>query len=196
MPAALPLPRRYHRVKFSLEGERNKKALVYAEVSSSTGEFRYLIVQTRDRTKTISIVDRRPPILTLEERQARITTLLQDAGWAFLCDNDVDARQQAKVLGDYWLKVKCITDAERVRGVSELSGGGCGWVRAGGELVANGKGLKDIGELEAMVLPLARGDKPGLLGTIGAFFSGGGGSSSSSSGSSSKAGGGATPALQ
>ncbi len=166
--------RRYHRIKFSLEGERNKKATVWAEVASSTGEFRYLIVTGRGDSKVISIVDRRPAVLSLVERQARVSTLLQDAGWVFLCDNEVDARIQGKELGDYWLKCKSSQDGERLRGVSAL-GGSCGWVTPGGEAVAGGRGVRDLAQLESMVLPLARGDKPGFFSGITSFFSGGGG---------------------
>jgi hypothetical protein len=143
---------------------------VYAEVSSSTGEFRYLIVVTRDGSKVISIVDRRPPLLTVEERQARVSTLLQDGAWVFLCDNEVDARQQGKILGDYWLKVKSSSDAERLKATPSL-GGSCGWVGPAGEVVAEGKGLKTLEELENMVLPLARGDKGGLWSSFTGLFS-------------------------
>jgi hypothetical protein len=143
-------------------------------VSSSTGEFRYLIVVTRDMSKVISIVDRRPPAMTLEERQARVSSLLQDGGWTFLCDNEVDAKQQARALGDYWLKVKSSTDAERHKAAAAL-GGACGWVGAGGELVAGGKGCKELEELEKMVVPLARGDKPGWFSGLAGLFGGGGG---------------------
>ena len=165
---------------------------MYAEVSSSTGEFRYLIVVLRDGSKVISITDRRPPVLTTEERQARVSTLLQDAGWVFLCDNEVDARQQGKVLGDYWLKVKAVVDGARLQGVSALSGS-CGWVSSSGEVVAGGKGLKELAELESMVVPLARGDKPGFFAGLLPSFLGGDSGSSSGSGSS---GGSPSPATQ
>ena len=117
----------YHRVKFSLEGDRaGRKATVWAEVSSATGDFRYLIVGTRDGGKVISIVDRRPPLMTREERQARVSSLLQDAGWAFFADNEVDVREQGGALGDYWLKCKVVTEAERVaeKGGVGVGGGG------------------------------------------------------------------------
>ena len=141
----------FHRVKFTLEGDRGgRKAGVWAEVASATGEFRYLIVASRDLGKVISIVDRRPPLMTREERQARVTSLVQDAGWSFLADNEVDVREQARALGDYWLKVKVVTDAERV---GEKGVVGCAWVTETGEVV---KGLKDLAELERMVQRLAR----------------------------------------
>jgi hypothetical protein len=161
----------YHRVKFTLEGDRGRKAGVWAEVASSTGEFRYLIVANRDLSKVISIVDRRPPLMTREERQARVTSLVQDAGWAFFADNEVDAREQARALGDYWLKVKVVTDADRVveRGVV-----GCAWVTEQGEVV---KGLKDLAELERMVQRLARkkGAAGGLWASLEGLWGGGGG---------------------
>ena len=158
---------------------------MWAEVASSTGEFRYLIVTGRGDSKVISIVDRRPAVLSLVERQARVSTLLQDAGWVFLCDNEVDARMQGKELGDYWLKCKSSQDGERLRGVGAL-GGSCGWVTPGGEAVAGGRGIKDLAQLESMVLPLARGDKPGWFSGITSFFSGSGGGGG---------GGGGKPAL-
>jgi len=140
-----------------LEGERSKKATVWAEMCSSTGEFRYLIVVTRDGSKVISIVDRRPPELSREERQARVSSLLQDAGWAFMYDSDVDGSEQGLALGDYWLKVKTVRDPERMAAAGVI---GCGWVTETGEVF---KGVKDFDNLEKMVQRLARGEKPGLF---------------------------------
>ena len=143
--------RSYHRVKFSLEGERNRKATVYAEVATGTGEYRYLIVISRDGTKVISIVDRRPAEMTKEERQARVTTLMQDAGWTFIADNEVDFREQARALGDYWLKVKSSGDEERAAAAGVQ---GAAWRTETGELI---KGTKELVELEKMTQRLARG---------------------------------------
>ena len=150
----------YHRVKFSLEGERARKATVWAETSTATGDFRYLIVATRDGGKVISIVDRRPPLLTREERQARVSSLLQDAGWAFFADNEVDVREQAAALGDYWLKVKVVGERERL---AEKGVVGCAWLTEKGELL---KGVKELAELEKEVQRLAGGGKKGLLGGL------------------------------
>jgi len=106
----------YHRVRFNLEGDRNRKATVWAEVRGGTYDFRYLIVLAKDRSRVWSVVDHRPPEPTLEESQAAVTTLLQDAGWSFYADSDAEAREQGAELGDYWLKVKavrCDLDAAR-----------------------------------------------------------------------------------
>jgi hypothetical protein len=142
---------------------------VYAEVAPGTGEFRYLIIVTRDGSKVISIVDRRPAAMTREERQARVTTLLQDAGWAFLSDNEVDTREQAAALGDYWLKVRAVGDADRVaaEGVA-----GAAWKTDRGELL---KGVKDLAELERATLRLAKEKREGKGWTWPWSSSGGGG---------------------
>jgi hypothetical protein len=110
----------YKRVRFNLEGERGKKATVWAEIrSGSSNDFRYLIVLAKDRSRVWSIVDTRPPERSIHERQAAVTTLLQDAstaGWCFYADNEVDFAEQANELGDYWLKVKtvrCDLDKDR-----------------------------------------------------------------------------------
>lgn len=180
IPPSLP---RYHRVKFSLEGERGRKATVFAEVASGTGEFRYLLVVSRDFAaggKVISIVDRRPPRMTREERQARVSSLLQDAGWAFVADNEVDAREQARVLGDYWLKVKAVTDAERVAASGVA---GAAWLAPSGEPV--GKGVKDLAELERMTQRLARDALRAARGSGGVLgFLGWGGATTTSTTSS------------
>ncbi len=142
-------------MKFSLEGDRNRKATVYAEVAPGTGEFRYLIIVTRDGSKVISIVDRRPAAMTKEERQARVTTLLQDAGWVFFADNEVDTKEQARALGDYWLKVKAVGDAERA---AEAGVQGAAWRTERGELL---KGIKDLAELERATLRLVKEKREG-----------------------------------
>lgn len=99
----------YKRVRFNLEGERGKKATVWAELrSGSSNDFRYLIVLAKDRSRVWSVVDHRPPERSIHERQASVTTLLQDAGWTFYADNEVDMSEQASQLGDYWLKVKTV----------------------------------------------------------------------------------------
>ena len=146
-----PPPNSYHRVKFSLEGERNRKATVYAEVATTTGEYRYLIVVSRDGTKVISIVDRRPAEMNKEERQARVSTLLQDAKWDFIADNEVDLREQARALGDFWLKVKSSGDEERAAAAGVV---GAAWRTETRELI---KGTKELVELEKMTQRLARG---------------------------------------
>jgi hypothetical protein len=106
----------YRRVRFNLEGERGRKGTVWAELRAGTSDFRYLIVMSKDHSRVWSVVDHRPPERTLSERQAAVTTLLQDAGWAFWADNEVDMAEQARQLGDYWLKVRtvrCDLDKER-----------------------------------------------------------------------------------
>ena len=126
---------------------------------SSSGEFRYLIVVTRDGSKVISIVDRRTPELSREERQARVSSLLQDAGWAFMYEAEVDGAEQGLALGDYWLKVKTVKDPERLAAAGVI---GCGWVSEVGEVF---KGVKDFETLERMVQRLARGEKPSVFTT-------------------------------
>jgi hypothetical protein len=143
----------HHRVKFNLEGDRGKKATVYAEVATGSSEFRYLLVVAKDGSSVVSVVDRRPPPLTVEERQARVTTLVADAGWAFYTDNDIDARDQAKPLGNYWLKVTCVRcDAAPARceaaGVTSTPA----WKTAAAVV----PGVKDLAALEKLVVPLAR----------------------------------------
>lgn len=88
--------------------------------------------------------------MTKEERQARVTTLLQDAAWVFFSDNEVDVREQAAALGDYWLKVKAVTDADRV---NEAGVVGAAWRTDKGELL---KGVKELAELERATLRLVK----------------------------------------
>lgn len=150
------LARRYHRILFNLEGDRGKKAVVYAEVKANTYDFRYLIVVARDGSRVISVVDNRPSEMTLEDRQSRVSSLLQDAKWTFYADNDLDAREQAKVLGDYWLKVKCVRCDEAPQrcdadGVTSKPS----WKTDSGLA----KGVKNLDELEVMVRDLAAGKK-------------------------------------
>lgn len=168
--------RRYHRVKFTLEGDRNRKASVFAEVAESTGEFRYLIVVAKDGSRVFSIIDRRPPVMNMDDRQARVSTLLQDAGWTFYADNDVDVQQQSSVLGDYWLKVRCIRCDQNPSRCEEVGmvGNTPSWltfpVGSGATLIGStlakigvgnayiggpSKGVKELVELEDMVRPLA-----------------------------------------
>lgn len=137
---------------------------MWAEVCSSSGEFRYLIVMTRDGSKVISIMDRRTPDLSKEERQARVSSLLQDAGWVFMFDNDVDGAEQGHALGDYWLKVKTVRDPARLASQGVV---GCGWVTETGEVF---KGVKDFESLEKMVQRLARGEKPSIFSTATVQF--------------------------
>lgn len=99
---------KYHRIKFSLEGERGRKAWVWAEVRHGTYDFRYIIVLNREQSRVWSLVDSRPPERTLDERQGAVTSLLQDGGWRFYADADADIGEQGAVLGDYWLKVRAV----------------------------------------------------------------------------------------
>lgn len=144
---------KYHRIRFSLEGERGQKARVWAEVRSGTYDYRYLIVLMNDNSRVWSVVDNRRPEPTEEERQARVTTLLQDAGWAFYADSELDVKEQAAALGDYWLKVKhvrCHEDPTRC----EEAGATVkpSWSTAAGF----NKGVKDLHELEIMTKPLRK----------------------------------------
>jgi hypothetical protein len=156
-PPPAPSPfRRYHRVKFNLEGERGKKAWVFAEVSSQTSEFRYLIVVSKDGGRVVTVVDRRPPALSTEERQSRITSLIQQhgEGWAFFADNEIDVREQSRALGEYWAKVRCVRCDEAPLRCAEAGVEGTpAWRAEKGAVV---KGLKNLAELEKMVQPLAR----------------------------------------
>jgi hypothetical protein len=141
-------------VKFTLEGERGKKAIVYAEVKAQTYDFRYLLVVARDGSRVISIIDHRPPEMSVEDRMSRVTSLLQDAKWTFYADNDLDAREQAKALGDYWLKVRCVRCDEAPQrcdadGVITKPG----WKTDAGFV----KGVKGLEELEVMVRDVATG---------------------------------------
>jgi len=153
---------KYHRVKFTLEGQRGHspvKAWVFAEVAASTHEFRYLIVATKDGQRIISIIDRRPPLMTEEERLGRVTGLIQDAGWEYYADTDRDVQDQASVLGDFWLKVKCIRcDQEpekcTANGVPITVGSLPVWKTT--TLV---KGAKRLEDLEKLVIPLANPNK-------------------------------------
>lgn len=108
---------KYHRVRFNLEGERGKKATVWAETrAGSSSDFRYIIVMNKEQTRVWSLVDHRPAELSLHDRQANVSSLMQDAGWTFFADSEVDALEQAEELGDYWLKVRtvrCDLDKDR-----------------------------------------------------------------------------------
>jgi len=163
-----------HRVKFNLEGERGRKAWVYAEVASGTGDFRYLIVVSKDGSRVVSVVDRRPPLMTRDERAARVSTLLAGAAWAFYSDNDFDAREQARALGDYWLKVphvRCDADggAARCADAGVGAGGAPAWRLGAAPGAPLSKGVKTLDDLERLVLPLANPPKKsGLLG-LGLF---------------------------
>lgn len=159
-----------------MEGDRSRKASVFAEVSESTGEFRYLIVVAKDGSRVFSIIDRRPPLMSLEDRQARVSTFLQDSAWTFYADNDVDVQQQSSVLGDYWLKVKCIRCDQNPSRCEEVGmlGNTPSWltfpVGSGATLIGSAlakigvgnayiggpvKGVKELAELEDMIRPLA-----------------------------------------
>lgn len=102
-----------------MEGERGQKAVVFAEVREGTYDFRYLIVLNSDMTRVWTVMDHRPEDRTVEDRQAAVTTLLQDGRVTFYADHEVDISEQAAVLGSYWLKVpvvRCEVDAARCDG--------------------------------------------------------------------------------
>lgn len=152
-------------MKFNLEGERNRKAWVYAEVNSATGDYRYLLVVAKDGSRVVSVVDRRPPPMSEEDRVSRVTSLLQDAGWAFYADTEIDAKEQSRVLGDYWLKVKCVRCDEAPDRCVEagISGHWSGWKTSAGLQ----PGIKRLDDLEKMVQPLGKdkgGAKKGFFG--------------------------------
>jgi len=107
---------KYHRVRFNMEGERGQKAIVFAEVREGTYNFRYLIALSPDFSYVWTVVDNRPADRTIEERQADVTTLLQDGRVTFYADGETEIHDQAAVLGSYWLKVpvvRCDLDATR-----------------------------------------------------------------------------------
>jgi hypothetical protein len=110
---------KYHRVRFNMEGERGQKAVVFAEVREGTYDFRYLIALSPDFSYVWTVVDNRPADRTIEERQADVTTLLQDGRVTFYADNEAEIADQAAVLGSYWLKVpvvRCDLDMARCDG--------------------------------------------------------------------------------
>jgi hypothetical protein len=140
-----------------LEGERGRKATVWAEVRKGTHDLRYLIVMAKDRTRVWSVLDSRRPEPTREERLARLTSALQDAKWAFFADNDVDVRAQADKLGEYWLKVKCVRCDESPAACEEAGvSSRPAWRTHKGEVL---KGVKGLKELEAAAGPLLFGKK-------------------------------------
>jgi hypothetical protein len=144
----------YHRVKFNLEGERGRKAAVWAEVRQGTYDFRYLIVLLKDKSRVWSVIDNRRPDLTVEERQARLTTLIQDAGWQFYADGETDVYEQSRELGDYWLKVKCIRcDQDPTRCDEAGITAKPAWKTHSGAVI---KGAKSLKELEGMSKDLAK----------------------------------------
>ena len=91
----------YHRVRFNLEGDRGRKATVWAEVSTGTYEFRYLVVLTKDRTRVWSLIDKRTPPPTLEARKADLSGKLREGGWSFAADAESDVAAQRAELGDF-----------------------------------------------------------------------------------------------
>jgi hypothetical protein len=153
-------------VKFNLEGERNRKAWVYAEVHSSTSDFRYLLVVAKDGSRVVSVTDRRPPQMSREERLSRATSLIQDAGWTLFVDNDVDLGAQQRVLGDYWLKVKCVRCQDNQERCTEagVPAGSCpAWQTGSGSGAPLTKGVQTLDSLEKMVLPLVRPKEKGFF---------------------------------
>ena len=154
-----------HRVKFNLEGERGRKAWVYAEVNGN-GDFRYLIVATKEEPRprrVISIIDNRPPDLSEEERQSRVCRLLREAEWSFFADNKRDAEMMEDQLGG-WRGVQCIRCDEspercEAAGVSTNMGALPLWKGVGAAAVqplpADALGVKSLRSMEKLVLPLA-----------------------------------------
>lgn len=140
---------KYRRVRFNLEGDRNRKATVWAELRAGSSDFRYLIVLTKDKSRVWSIIDNRPPERTLDERQAAVTTLLQDAGWSFWADSEADVAEQAAQLGDYWLKVKTVRgDMDRDRcereGMTSRPAWTMGPAESPGWLASLGNGISEL----------------------------------------------------
>lgn len=111
---------KYHRIKFNMEGERAKKAEIWAEVRHGTYDFRYIIAVTKDKSRVWSLLDNRPPARTLEDRQGSVTSIIQDGGWKFYTDNDVDIAEQSAHLGDYWLKVRTVRCDRDVKECEDL----------------------------------------------------------------------------
>ena len=133
-------------VKFNLEGERGRKAQVWAEVRKGSYDFRYLVVLAKDRSRVWSVVDLRRPEPTEEERQARVTSALQDAKWAFYVDADVDVKSQAAQLGEYWLKVKCVRCDDNPAACEEAGvASRPAWKTNKGDVI---KGVMSVRELE------------------------------------------------
>ena len=129
-----------------MEGERGRKAQVWAEVRKGSYDFRYLVVLAKDRSRVWSVVDLRRPEPTLEERQARVTSALQDTRWTFFADADVDVKAQSAQLGDYWLKVKCVR-CDETPGACEEAGVASlpAWKTHKGDVI---KGVMSVRELE------------------------------------------------
>lgn len=149
----------YHRVKFNLEGERGRKAAVYAEVKEGSYDFRYLILVAKDGSKVISVIDHRPPPMSVSDRQSRVTSLIQDAGWVYYSDNEVDTAAQRDVLADYWLKVKCVRCDENPARCEEAGVTSKPVWGTGGKSFT--KGPLDLAGLERLVQPLVKEKKKG-----------------------------------
>ena len=117
-----------------------------------TGDFRYIIVLNRDKSRVWSVLDNRKPEPTLSERQGRLSTILSDYQWAFFADNDIDVKAQRTVFEDYWDKVVCVRcDREPARcadaGVTSLPA----WSDATAKLqVPALRGVKQIEDLETL----------------------------------------------
>jgi hypothetical protein len=132
---------------------------VWAEVRKGTGEFRYILVQTRDRVRGWSIIDERKPEPTIPERQARVSSILSEHKWAFFCDNDSDVRAQSAALEEYWDKVVCLRcDRDPARcaaaGVTSLPA----WSDAAATTQPpHWRGVKRLEDLEVLSQDLARG---------------------------------------
>ena len=153
--AALPCARS---VKFNLEGDRGQKATAWAEVRAGTHDLRYLIVLAKDKTRVWSVVDGRRPEPTTEERLQRLSSALQDAKWVFYADNAVDAREQESVLGEYWMKVKCVRCDDAPALCTDAGVASCpAWTtHRKGEIL---KGVRSSKELEAAAGDLLYGRK-------------------------------------
>ena len=110
----------YRRVRFNLEGDRGRKATVWAELrAGSSDDFRYLLVMSKDRSRVWSVIDRRAVPPSTPERQAAVSSLIAGAGWTFYAADEADAARQAAELGDYALKVKVVRGAEAARAAEE-----------------------------------------------------------------------------
>lgn len=149
----------YTRVRFSIEGERGRKGVVWAEVRAGTYDFRYLIVMAKDKSRVWTVTDARRPPPTLEDRRARLSTVLADNGWVFYADGEGDERGQAEEVGsDYWLKVRHVR-CDLTPGVCDAAGvtGRPAWgTHRAGEVL---KGARSLGELEELTRDVAHKKK-------------------------------------
>lgn len=98
---------KWHRVKFTLEAadapahSQARKATVWAEVRHGTYDFRYIIALTKDGQHVFTLVDNRPAMKTMDQRQSEVSALLFGSAWKFYADNRHEEEQQRDVLGPY-----------------------------------------------------------------------------------------------